>query len=158
SVELQSKLLRVIDSGEYCRVGGDTRMRVDVRIIATTRHDIERELEAGRFRDDLFFRLAFGRVDLPPLRQRHGDVEILAEHFARRAGVALPPDFLLRHEDYGWPGNVRELENVITALGEADPHAMEKAPGREGAPQHAFHWALEQNLPFTSARALVTSE
>jgi two-component system, NtrC family, response regulator HydG len=156
--ETQRKLHRAIERGEVCRVGSDKWMKVDVRVIATTRRDIEKEVEDGRFREDLFFRLAVGRVELPPLRRRIGDVERLAEHFAKGA---LPGDFLRRYEGYGWPGNVRELQNAVLrrlALGDADPDAGDKPTERDGAPEHAFRWVLEQDMPFTSARDLVTAE
>jgi len=163
-VDLQSKLLRAIERGEFHRVGGNQWVKVDVRVIATTTRDVEKEVEAGRLREDLFFRLAVGRVEVPPLRRRQGDVELLANHFARRSGgpeAVVPPDFLRRYEGYGWPGNVRELQNVVArrlALGEADADPASVRGEQEGAPEHAFRWALEQNLPFTSARDLVLSE
>jgi DNA-binding NtrC family response regulator len=159
--DLQRKLLRALEKGEFQRVGSDKWMKVDVRIIATTRTDLEKEVENGRFREDVFFRLAVGRLELPPLRRRQGDTEMLAEHFASASGASVPTDFLRRYEGYSWPGNVRELQNAIArrlALGDADPDASDDAPEREGAPEHAFRWALEQNLPFTSARDLVTHE
>ncbi len=164
-IEVQSKLLRAIDRGELSPVGSDRWVKVDVRVIATTRRDIEKEVEQGRFREDLFFRLAVGRVALPPLRQRHGDVRLLAEHFAKQVGgpdAVLPADFVRRYEGYGWPGNVRELANIVSrriALGSADPdHDDGKKPEREGAPENAFRWLLDQDLPFASARDLVSSE
>ena len=80
---LQPKLLRAIERGEVQRVGSGAWTRVDVRIIAATRRDLDREVQAGRFRDDLFFRLAVGRVELPPLRRRRGDIAVLARHFGR---------------------------------------------------------------------------
>ena len=106
------------------RVGASSWLRVDVRIVAATRRDLDREVQAGRFRDDLFFRLAVGRIELPPLRRRRGDVAVLARHFWRAiAGDArpIPPGLIERLEDYAWPGNVRELQNAIArhvAVGE----------------------------------------
>lgn len=122
---LQPKLLRVIDRGEIRRLGGDRAIRLDVRILAATRRDLDREVAAGRFRDDLFHRLAIGRIELPPLRRRKGDVTYLARIFAEEFGIGkdgLPPEVLARWEDHTWPGNVRELRNAVArfvALGQA---------------------------------------
>jgi len=161
---LQRKLLRAIERGEVCRVGTDRWLHVDVRVIATTRRDLEKEVEAGRFREDLYFRLAVGRVELPPLRRRHGDAALLADYFAKRSGThhTLPADFLRRYEGYAWPGNVRELQNTVArrlALGDADPDGEGGETDEvERAPENAFRWVLEQDLPFTSARDLVATE
>jgi two-component system, NtrC family, response regulator HydG len=134
-VALQPKLLRAIERSEIQRSLGDRWIHVDVRVIAATRRDLEREVQAGRFRNDLFHRLAVSRVELPPLRQRDGDVPVLARHFWRTlAGKGeLPPDFLARAEGYEWPGNVRELHHAIVrriALGE-----LAEAPSSHTAPE-----------------------
>ncbi len=121
---LQPKLLRAIERGEIRRVGGDKWIKVDVRVLAATRRDLDREVQAGRFRDDLFHRLAVARVELPPLRHRSGDVALLARQIWRDLGGderRLPPDVLLKWQDYEWPGNVRELRNAVArqlALGD----------------------------------------
>ncbi|MEM1416291.1 MAG: sigma 54-interacting transcriptional regulator [Myxococcota bacterium] len=121
---LQPKLLRAIDRGEARPVGAAKGARADVRIIAATRRDLDREVEEGRFRDDLFHRLAVGRVELPPLRVRRGDVAALAYAFWEELGgerADLPRSLLRRWEAHAWPGNVRELRNAIArrlALGE----------------------------------------
>jgi len=121
---LQPKLLRAIERSELRRIGGERTIHVDVRIMAATRRDLDREVQAGRFRDDLFHRLAVARVELPPLRARKGDVALLTRHFARELGGdenAIPGDLLERWDDYAWPGNVRELRNAVArylALGE----------------------------------------
>jgi DNA-binding NtrC family response regulator len=125
-VGLQPKLLRAIERGEIQRIGSDKWTKVDVRVLAATRRDLDREVQEGRFRDDLFFRLAVARIELPPLRQRTGDIALLARHFWRQLGGAdtLPEDFLRRLEAYEWPGNVRELYNAIArriALGDLAP-------------------------------------
>lgn len=119
-LDLQSKLLRVIQEHEFERVGGHQAIRVDVRLIATTNRDLKAEADAGRFRTDLFYRLNVVPIKTPPLRDRKEDVPILVQHFARRAsedigvsvtGVAPETiDLLLRHS---WPGNVRELANAV---------------------------------------------
>src|SRR6185369_16309928 len=112
---LQAKLLRVLQRSEVRRVGGDRSIPVDVRVLAATRRNLDREVQAGRFRDDLFFRLAVARIELPPLRARRGDVLLLARHFWRQLGRtdALPPELVQRLSDSSWPGNVRELYNTV---------------------------------------------
>ena len=123
-LSLQPKLLRAIERGEYRRVGGDRWARAEVRILAATRRDLDHEVQAGRFRDDLFHRLAVTRVELPPLRARQGDVPVLAAHFWKLAGGdgAVPQALLARWVDDAWPGNVRALRNAVlraVALGDA---------------------------------------
>jgi DNA-binding NtrC family response regulator len=132
-IELQSRLLRALERSEIQRVGSSKWQRVDVRIIAATRRDLDREVQQGRFRDDLFFRLAVGRVELPPLRRRRGDIALLARHFWRELGGRdTPPAALIgRLEGWSWPGNSRELQNAIArylvlgelSLGDGDVRA-----------------------------------
>jgi anaerobic nitric oxide reductase transcription regulator len=117
---VQPKLLRAIQEGEVQRVGADRPLHVDVRVIAATNRDLDREVAAGRFRADLFHRLAGYPLRVPPLRERSGDVVILAGYFCDRARLQLglgrvSLDAAARSalEAYSWPGNVRELENVI---------------------------------------------
>jgi transcriptional regulator with GAF, ATPase, and Fis domain len=122
--QLQSRLLRAIERQEVRPVGSNTWMKVDVRVIAATRRDLDKDVQAGAFRDDLFFRLAVGRIELPPLRQRAGDIAILATHFWSRLGGGdrVPYKVLRSFEDHTWPGNVRELYNAVArriALGES---------------------------------------
>lgn len=119
-VDLQGKLLRVLQEGEFERVGEDRTRRVDVRVIAATNRDLEAETRAGRFRDDLFYRLNVYPIPVPPLRERVEDIMPLAAHFlaqvSRKLGIpetALRRGQALRLESYHWPGNVRELQNVI---------------------------------------------
>jgi two-component system, NtrC family, response regulator HydG len=119
---LQPKLLRVLERSEVRRVGGESARRVDVRVLAATRRNLDREVQGGRFRDDLFHRLAVTRAVLPPLRRRKGDVALLARAFGRAGtGTTLPESLLRSWEEYAWPGNVRELRNAVArrmALGE----------------------------------------
>ncbi len=129
-LNLQAKLLRVLQEGEVQRVGGALPQRVDVRLLAATNRDLEAEVEAGRFRADLYYRLAVICIELPPLRQRADDVTSLAQYFLRRFALQNgKPTLALSHEamaalqSYAWPGNVRELENameraVVLARGE----------------------------------------
>src|SRR5262249_41439952 len=119
-LELQPKLLRVLQEGQYERVGEDTTRQVDVRVIAATNRDLPAEVRAGRFREDLYYRLNVFPIELPPLRARKDDIPPLAAHFvcvaAHRLGVAEPRITLQDFDDlsgYDWPGNVRELQNVI---------------------------------------------
>ena len=123
-LSLQAKLLRALERSEVQRVGSSRWTRVDVRVLAATRRDLDREIQLGRFRDDLFFRLAVARIELPPLRRRAGDIAVLSQHFWRRLAdknVPFPADFGQRLDVYDWPGNVRELYNAVArrvALGE----------------------------------------
>jgi len=119
-LELQAKLLRVLQEGELERLGDPKTIRVDVRVIAATNHNLEAQVAAGRFRADLYYRLNVFPVTLPPLRERDDDVLLLAEFFARQSGKKLgkrvdgiAPALQERLRAYPWPGNVRELQNVI---------------------------------------------
>jgi PAS domain S-box-containing protein len=119
-LDLQSKLLRVLQESEYERVGDDRTHTVDVRIVAATNRDLEKEVEAGRFREDLYYRLSVFPIDVPPLRERGDDVIQLASHFLGRtcqefghAPLALSRQQAQLLKRYEWPGNIRELKNVI---------------------------------------------
>ena len=119
-LELQPKLLRVLQEGEYEPVGSSQTRKVDVRIIAATNRDLSAEVEAGRFREDLYYRLHVFPIFAPPLRERGADAEVLAENFLKRncakmgrSPLDLTADCLRRLRSYHWPGNVRELENVM---------------------------------------------
>ncbi|MCB9730182.1 MAG: sigma-54-dependent Fis family transcriptional regulator [Deltaproteobacteria bacterium] len=118
---LQAKLLRVIQERSFQRLGGLQTLQADVRILSATNRNLEEEVAAGRFREDLYYRLAVFTVHLPPLRERSGDVPLLVNHFvaevARREARPVPRVDARAMEllaSYGWPGNVRELENVIS--------------------------------------------
>jgi two-component system nitrogen regulation response regulator GlnG len=119
-LQLQSKILRVLQDGEFSRVGGNHALRSDVRIICATNKNLETEVAEKRFREDLFYRLNVVRIQLPPLRQRVEDIVPLAEYFLKRVAaqkhlpqLALSEDAVQVLENYAWPGNVRELENTI---------------------------------------------
>jgi transcriptional regulator with GAF, ATPase, and Fis domain len=119
-LELQAKLLRVLQEGEFEPLGSERTQKVDVRIVAATNRRIEDEIAAGRFREDLYYRLNVFPIHIPPLRERTGDIDLLAEafaeRFARRMGRRfdkLGADDLRVLRGYAWPGNVRELQNVI---------------------------------------------
>ncbi len=119
SFTVQSKLLRVLQSGHFNRVGGSATLHSKARVIAATNRDLQKEVEAGRFRADLFYRLHVITLTLPPLRRRAGDVRLLANHFLRRfrgaraVPLQLSEEALRRLQGYGWPGNVRELEHLM---------------------------------------------
>jgi len=120
SPALQVKLLRVLQEMEFERVGGTRTIKVDVRVVAATNKDLKEEVEAGRFREDLFYRLNVVHLHIPPLRQRPEDIPLLAAHFLKkfaaenvRGEVRLSPEALKLLLQYSWPGNVRELENVM---------------------------------------------
>ena len=116
----QAKLLRVLETGEVERVGASRSRRIDVRILSATNAHLAAEVEAGRFREDLLFRLNTIEIRLPPLRERREDIRILAEHFLRRyaaryrkALVGLEPEAVEALEGHAWPGNVRELDHTL---------------------------------------------
>jgi two-component system nitrogen regulation response regulator NtrX len=123
SVKTQAKVLRVLQEQVMERVGGTQRIKVDVRVLAATNKDLPAEIKAGRFREDLYFRLNVIPIFVPPLRERQEDIALLAEHFiallAAEEGKRpkrLAPEAAARLQQYGWPGNVRELINVIQRL------------------------------------------
>jgi DNA-binding NtrC family response regulator len=133
ALELQPKLLRALESGEILRVGGEKPKKVDVRMIAATNRDLVRMTAEGRFRSDLFYRLAVIRLRVPPLRERREDIPLLAAHFARAAlggAQSTVPEVALevvfeRYRNHAWPGNVRELRNAVErAVVLADPQLI----------------------------------
>jgi transcriptional regulator with GAF, ATPase, and Fis domain len=120
SPEMQVALLRVVQEGEFERLGASQTRRVDVRLVAATNRSLQQDVDDGRFRSDLFYRLNVFPVHLPPLRERREDVPLLAEFFLRQLSsrldrqiIAISPESLDRLMAYSWPGNVRELQNVI---------------------------------------------
>jgi transcriptional regulator with GAF, ATPase, and Fis domain len=171
---LQPKLLRVLEKSEVRRVGGDRPIHVDVRVLSATRRDLDREVQLGRFRDDLFHRLAVARIELPPLRKRRGDIAMLAHHFAQQlsaGGHALDADVVCRWEDAAWPGNVRELRNAVAkqiVLGdlasggfedekdEAHDDAQRPPVRRPGA--DIVEQVLGLNLPLITARQRIIND
>jgi two-component system response regulator HydG len=142
---LQLKLLRVLQEKEFERVGGEETVHVDVRVISATHRDIKKEVEAGRFREDLFYRLHVVPCPVPPLRERREDIPALVEHFIRKLGPRTNPKIrgiddaaLARLAAYDWPGNVRELENAVEqslVFANGDSIGLAALPGflREGA-------------------------
>ena len=154
-IELQAKLLRVLQSGEITPVGGRSAVATDVRVLAATHRDLAAEVAADRFREDLLYRLRVVPLHIPPLRERPEDVEVLARHFVERYAAELgssarhlAPATLARLEAHPWPGNVRELENAIKralvlATGEVlAPEDFAFLDGGEGGGTDDFDAAL----------------
>jgi DNA-binding NtrC family response regulator len=138
-IDLQPMLLRAIELGEVRPLGDDQTKRVKVRVIAATNRDLEAEMRAGKFRQDLFYRLAVVRLRVPPLRERPEDIEPLASRFALSAGLpTLAPEVMAELRRRRWPGNARELENAI--LSYAALGTLPELPSAEAAPD--LHLAL----------------
>ncbi|GJQ21537.1 MAG: acetoacetate metabolism regulatory protein AtoC [Bacteroidia bacterium] len=133
SPALQSKFLRVLEQGEFHRVGGKDTIQVDVRVIAATNKNLEAEVREGRFRRDLYFRLQVMQIEIPPLRERKEDIPLLVDHFLKKYGgkrtLYATKEVYQQLKDYPWPGNVRELENVIQ-------RATVLAQGKYVTPEH----------------------
>ncbi len=140
---LQAKLLRFLEEKTFKRVGGSTDLKVDVRIIAATNRNLEEEVRAGRFREDLYYRLNVMPIVLPPLRQRPGDIPPLVNYYVDAYGTEfrkriqrVTPEALERLKAYSWPGNVRELRNAVERamlLAEGDELTVEQFPMQGGA-------------------------
>lgn len=138
SPKLQVKLLRVLQEGEFERVGDNNTKKVDTRIVAATNRDLLDEIDAGRFREDLYYRLNVVPIHLPPLRERRDDVESLVEAFLRRYAEQnrkdvrrVHPDAMRRLREHDWPGNVRELQNYVeraVILGDGPELLVEHLP------------------------------
>ncbi len=156
SQPLQAKLLRVLQEGEFIPVGSTKTKKVDVRFISATNKNLQQEIREGRFREDLYYRLNVIGIDLPPLRERPEDIELLAEHFlqkiaakSRRRIKRIEPEALAALNNYHWPGNVRELENVMercSILARDGIISIEQLPFKENAPDQADESALPLNL------------
>lgn len=119
-LELQAKLLRVLESGEFIKLGDTKTKKVDIRLIAATNRDLQQEANAGRFRADLYFRISVFRISLPALRERPGDIPILAAHFTavfsarvNKKTPQLSREYSKALQHYSWPGNIRELKNIV---------------------------------------------
>jgi two-component system, NtrC family, response regulator AtoC len=123
-LSLQSKLLNVLQSGEYNRLGGTGNIKADSWVIASTNHELEKDIKQGLFREDLYYRLNIIKIELPPLRDRKDDIPLLADHFIERNRIELGcgGSFSMNTElknlfqEYNWPGNIRELSSIITRL------------------------------------------
>lgn len=119
-LELQAKLLRVIETGEFFKVGETKPIKTNVRIIAATNRDLKKEIELGHFRDDLFYRISLFQLELPPIRERVEDIELFVNHFSKISGInngkkinSISTEYMQALKLYEWPGNIRELKNII---------------------------------------------
>ncbi len=155
-LELQPKLLRVLEAGTIRRVGEDKHRHIDVRIIAATHRDLEKEIEAGRFRRDLYYRLAVVLVTVPPLRDRLDDIVLLTQHFVKQMGrgdFEIPRALMARFAAYHWPGNVRELRNLVErslAGADVDPMPMDSLPATRTSSGGSGENIID--LPFKEAK------
>jgi transcriptional regulator with GAF, ATPase, and Fis domain len=166
-LDVQPMLLRVLEAREFRRVGGNQTLKADVRVIAATSRDLEREVSAGKFREDLYFRLAVVPVRIPPLRARREDIPALVQHILSRTRGAekLAPgertmEWLLQHD---WPGNVRELRNLLeraaymsAAAGSRELLLPSLPTGAGGASEDFFRFTLSES--YREARARVEDE
>ena len=144
SLGLQAKLLRALQERSVRHVGGTRQLDIDVRVVSASNRDLRAMVTAGRFRDDLYYRVNVIDIVLPPLRERQGDVELLATHFLRKYGSngqaavkGFEPEAMIALETYSWPGNVRELQNVIEracALAEEETITLAELPAHMRAP------------------------
>ncbi|MGE3178931.1 MAG: sigma 54-interacting transcriptional regulator, partial [Vicinamibacterales bacterium] len=140
---LQAKLLRFLEEKTFKRVGGSTDLRVDVRVIAATNRNLDDEVRAGRFREDLFYRLNVLPITLPPLRQRPEDIPLLVNYYVdtynqefRKKIQRVAPEAMSRLRTYGWPGNIRELRNAVERamlLVEGDELTADQFPMSHGS-------------------------
>jgi DNA-binding NtrC family response regulator len=163
ALELQARLLRVLETGEFLRIGETKPAKADIRIIAATNRDLEKEAEAGNFRSDLFYRLAAFQITLPPLRERIADIEPLARYFVRLFSLksdrkirSLSPDFIKALQQNPWRGNIRELKNVVersVIMAESDmltindlPYEMQPSGFDENDQLSAFSLASVEKL------------
>ncbi|HVZ34451.1 MAG TPA: sigma 54-interacting transcriptional regulator [Polyangiaceae bacterium] len=161
---LQIQLLRVLERRSVRRIGSDQPIETDFRLLVSTRSDLDREVAAGRFRDELLHRIAVARVELPPLRRRKGDVQVLARHFCQELGgseQALGQALRLGWDEHPWPGNVRELRSTVArhlALGELAELSAEEPP--QADEPVSVDQIIEQalTLPLGEARQRVVVE
>jgi two-component system response regulator AtoC len=166
SPHLQAKLLHVLQDGEYSRLGGRAPLRVDSRVLATTNARLAEEVSAGRFRDDLYFRLDVIRIEVPPLRERREDIPLLCAHFVRRYAKRykspvreLGSDVLEAFTAHDWPGNVRELENairrylILPSLGTLPGAPRPSRAGRAALPALPARGASEAGLSLRAVAA-----
>jgi two-component system response regulator GlrR len=161
--ELQPKLLRVLESREIRRVGSNTWQPVDVRLIAATHRDLRAEVNAGRFRSDLFFRLAVLRIPMPSLRQRPEDLPLMVEQILsslradpERTGALRTPEFIARLQHAAWPGNVRELRNYLERCLVFEEVLAISEEEKEVRPSGALE--VDPSQPYAEQRRLFTDD
>ena len=172
-LNLQPKLLRALEHFEIRRLGDNQPRTVNVRIIAATNRSLAAEVDAGRFREDLFYRLAVVRISMPPLRERLGDIPLLVAHFANEFGIregiqaidtALPADLIRRFSTERWPGNVRQLRNAVARalsmgpevyrmVGSGHHHRLASTNSKpESNPEHPGPVEIDLSVPLKTAR------
>ncbi|MBX3560515.1 MAG: sigma-54-dependent Fis family transcriptional regulator [Sphingomonas sp.] len=165
--DMQVKLLRVLEERAVQRVGGRGHIEVDVRIVAATHRDIDRAIDDGKFREDLFYRLAVFPIDIPPLSERIEDIPLLVQHFLdkqgkRATGMSFAPAALARLADHGWPGNVRELRNFVERacilfagrpVGADEAASLLLRRGRVGAIERAALWEATNRITTAAQKA-----
>jgi DNA-binding NtrC family response regulator len=157
-LDMQPRLLRALESRKVKPVGAPQYRDIDVRVIAATNRDLREEVKAGRFRDDLYHRLAVVRVHLPPLRERKEDIAFLVQSFLANKDVEIPPETLALFTEYDWPGNVRELKNVIdrglSLMGQSRvlQPALLGLEAQPGAPIGGPQWPTVGNEGFREAK------
>jgi len=161
-LDVQPKLLRVLETREFRRVGGNKTLPTNVRVIAATKRDLQREVSLGKFREDLYFRLAVVPVTVPPLRSRREDIPALVTHMLKAAtggdGLKVTAETLAALEAHDWPGNIRELRNVLDravymaqATG-ANEVSFVSLPSGEHRGSAAFHFEAEKSYRDTRAK------
>ena len=160
-LDVQPKLLRVLETREFRRVGGNRTLATNVRVIAATKRDLQREVGTGKFREDLYFRLAVVPVTVPPLRARRDDIPTLVHHMLRSSapnGLSVPPETMAALASHEWPGNVRELRNVLErsvymaqATGTTELGVV-TLPTPHATNESAFHFEPDKSYRETRAR------
>ncbi|MGE0871688.1 MAG: sigma 54-interacting transcriptional regulator [Kofleriaceae bacterium] len=155
-LDQQPLLLRLLETRSGRRVGGTTDMKYDVRIIAATNRNLSEEVKQGRFRQDLYYRLAVVRVRIPPLRERPEDLEVLARQFADELGKQLTPELLSMFALHHWPGNIRELRNIVHRIGSIDRSAL--ITKRHQKPRWAPIWNGDELRRISEGRRMAVEE
>jgi two-component system, NtrC family, response regulator AtoC len=167
-IELQVKLLRVLETGQLNRIGGDQPVEVDVRVIAATNRDPHKAVSDGKLREDLLYRLQVFPIHMPPLRERNEDVELLADHFLgqlneRQASAKrFTEDSMERLRSHSWPGNVRELKNVvhrafIMADQEITPRSLPREVGGDSGFQRSLHFQVGSSIEDVEKRLIMAT-
>src|SRR2546425_690436 len=158
---MQDKLLRLLQEKRFERVGGHESIEVDVRVVAATNKDLEKEVKEGRFREDLFYRLNVIKIEMPPLRERPEDIPLLVAHFLTKyarpneSPKKMAPEAMERLLAYPWPGNIRELENAIeraavTTIGDTigPENLPPRVTGTSSEDRSRFEIDLKHSLPY----------
>jgi len=167
-IELQVKLLRVLETGQLNRIGGDQPVEVDVRVIAATNRDPHKAVSEGKMREDLLYRLQVFPIHMPPLRERNEDVQLLADHFLGQlnerqgSGKRFTDDSMERLRGHSWPGNVRELKNVvhrafIMADQEITPRSLPREVGGDSGFQRSLNFQVGSSIEDVEKRLIMAT-